>query len=112
MKLVAVLVFALILALPVAAAVQTWKNVPLVDAMCGAGVKDNPDAHTVECSLHCGKDGMGILTDKGDFLKFDKTGSDQALALLKTTKKKDHIRATVTGEQTGDSIKVQSLKLD
>lgn len=112
MKLITALVLALIPALPLAAAVETWKNVPLVDAMCGAGAKDNPDAHTVECSLHCGKSGMGILTEKGDFLKFDKSGSEQALAALQTTTKKDHIRATVTGERTGDAIKVQSLKLD
>ncbi len=98
--------------MPLAAAVQTWNHVTLVDAMCAASIKANPDAHTIECALHCGADGMGLLTADGTFLKFDADGTRQALAELKATKKKDHLRATVVGELTGDSIKVQSLKLD
>ena len=59
-----------------------------------------------------GGDGMGLLTSDGTFLKFDDPGAKQALAELKGTKKKDHLRATVIGERTGDAIKVQSVKLD
>ena len=101
-----------VVALPVFAAVETWKNVTLVDAMCADKIKADPDSHTTQCALHCASSGMGILTAKGEFLKFDKAGSDQAISELKTTKKKDHLRATVVGERTGDSIKVQSVKLD
>jgi hypothetical protein len=102
----------LALAVPLAAAVQTWNHVTLVDAMCAASIKANPDGHTTECALHCGAEGMGLLTADGAFLKFDDAGTKQALVELKGTKKKDHLRATVIGERSGDSIKVQSLKLD
>ncbi len=102
----------LALAVPLVAAVQTWNHVTLVDAMCAASIKANPDAHTTECALHCGADGMGLLTADGTFLKFDAAGTRQALAELKATKKKDHLRATVVGELSGDSIKVQSIKMD
>jgi hypothetical protein len=102
----------IIVALPAFAAVQTWKNVTLVDAMCADKVKANPDAHTTECALQCRNSGLGIVTSDGSFLKFDAAGSKQAVEVLKATKKKDHLRATVVGEQSGDSIKVQSVKLD
>jgi hypothetical protein len=95
-----------------AAPVETWRNVPLVDAMCANQVKSNPDAHTAECALNCGASGMGLLTSDGTFLKFDDAGTKQALAAIKASKKKDHIRATVTGERSGAKVKVQSLKLD
>ncbi len=94
------------------AAVQTWKNAPLVDAMCAGQVKQNPDAHSAVCALNCGGSGMGLLTSDGTFLKFDSAGTKQALAAIKASNKKDHIRATVTGERTGETVKVQSLKLD
>ncbi len=111
MRILAV-VLLLMAAVPLAAAVQTWSHVTLVDAMCGASIKANPDGHTTECCLHCGAQGMGLLTADGAFLKFDEAGSKQALAVLKATKKKDHLRATVVGERSGDAIKVQSVKLD
>ncbi len=98
--------------MPLVAAVQTWNHVTLVDAMCAASIKANPDAHSTECALHCGAEGMGLLTADGTFLKFDAAGTKQALAELKATKKKDHLRATIVGELSGDSIKVESVKLD
>jgi hypothetical protein len=94
------------------AAVDTWKNVVLVDAMCADGVKANPDRHTTDCAIHCAGSGLGLLTADGTFLKFDDAGTKQALAVMKATTKKDHLRATVTGERAGTTIKVQSLKLD
>ena len=94
------------------AAVETWKGVPLVDAMCAGNVKANPDQHTTDCAIHCAGGGLGVLTADGTFLKFDDTGAKQALAVLKATTKKDHLRATVIGERAGDTIKVKSVKLD
>lgn len=94
------------------AAAETWKHVPLVDAMCGNEVKANPDAHTAACALHCGASGMGLLISDGSFLKFDAEGTRLALAAIKASKKEDHLRGTVTGERNGSTIKVQSLKLD
>jgi hypothetical protein len=43
---------------------------------------------------------------------FDKDGSAKATDALKATTKKDHVRATVTGEMDGSTIKVQSITLD
>jgi hypothetical protein len=112
MRVLLTAVLVAMLAVPLLAAVQTWNHVTLVDAMCAASIKANPDAHTRECALHCGAQGMGLLTSDGTFLKFDDAGTKQALAALKATQKKDHLRATVVGERTGDGIKVRSVKLD
>lgn len=102
-------VLLVILTLPLAA--ETWKNVALVDNACAAKVKDNPDAHTTSCALQCEKSGFAVVSD-GAVLKLDKSGNAKAAAALKATKKTDHLRATVTGEKDGDTIKVKSLKLD
>jgi hypothetical protein len=102
----------LLLALSTLYAAETWTNVTLIDANCSAKMKAEPDKHTVQCALHCADSGLGILTADGSFLKFDNAGNQKAIAALKATKKVDHLRATVTGERQGDSIKVQSLKLN
>ncbi len=114
MKSILLAVLILALAAPVFAAAETWTNVPLIDSMCAAKMKANPDAHTVRCALTCAGAGgdLGILTADGTFLKFDKMGKEKAVAALKATKKVDHVRATVTGMRAGDTITVQSLKLD
>ncbi len=110
MKVIATTLLASMLAIPVFA--ETWNNVTLIDSMCAKKVKDNPDAHTRDCALQCSKSGYGILTSDGAFLKFDQKGQQEALAALKSSSKKDHLRATVTGDRKGDTIKVKSLTLD
>ena len=35
-----------------------------------------------------------------------------AIAALKATKKTDHLRATVTGQKDGDSIKVSAISIE
>jgi hypothetical protein len=99
--------------LPLAAAAETWSNAPLLDQNCSTKytLKD-ADTHTRGCALSCGSSGFGILASNGTFLKFDSAGTKMALAALKASSKKDHIRATVTGERENDMIKVQSVKLD
>ena len=111
MKKLAPLVI-LLLATAVFAGEDTWKGVPLIDTMCSAKVKDKPDSHTVSCAIACTKGGFGIVASDGSYLKFDEAGNKQALAALKSTKKTDHIRATVVGERDGDTIKVKSLSID
>ena len=91
---------------------ETWKGVSLVDTQCATRVKDNPDGHTTKCALQCGSKGFGIFAADGTYLKLDEAGNKLAEAALKSTKKTDHIRATVTGERQGDTIKVASLALD
>ena len=111
-RVIGSMVVALLTLAPASAlAAETWGNVPMVDVMCKTKVKDNPDAHTKECGLECESGGYGIITADGTFLKFDKAGNEKALAALKATKAKDHIRATVTGERKGDTIAVQTLEV-
>ncbi len=99
--------------MPTAVLAATWENVSLVDQMCASKekVRADPDKHPVSCLLQCASSGYGVLTPDGKYLKFDKAGSDMALAALKKTKQKDHVRVNVTGEQKGDEIAVSSLKL-
>jgi hypothetical protein len=91
---------------------ETWKNVSLVDTMCSAKVKADPDKHTTDCAIACEKGGYGIITADGKFLKFDDAGNTKAIAALKASKKKDTLRAAVTGELSGDTIKVATLSLE
>ena len=105
----AILVFALVL--PLSAA--TWKSAPLMDADCSleqANI-DNPDAHTRGCALKCADAGYGIIVDK-KFLKFDKKGNELAKAALDKSDKKNHLRATVDGEEKDGVISVTALTLD
>ncbi len=100
------------LPLAVAAEETTWSNVPVVDTMCIGKVKANPDAHKRSCLLQCSKSGYGLVTQDGTYLKFDEAGNEKTVAALKASEKTDHIRATVKGTKEGDTIKVDSIKLD
>jgi hypothetical protein len=96
---------------PLLCAAETWKDAALVDTSCSTKVKNNPDSHTRDCVLQCSKSGFGILTADGKFLKFDLQGNEQALVALKASQAKNHLRATVTGDRDGDTIKVESLQM-
>jgi len=112
MKRVALATLAGFLALPFAAAAETWQNVSVIDTMCLSKFKTNPDEHTTRCALQCVKGGYGLITAEGTYLKFDAAGNEKSVAALKTTKKNDHLRATVTGEKDGDTIKVSSISIE
>ncbi|HXE89883.1 MAG TPA: hypothetical protein VNK82_02870 [Terriglobales bacterium] len=111
MKNAALFLAVLVLALPASAAAETWENVTVVDTMCSAKVKAAPDEHTTKCALACAQSGFGILTADGSFLKLDAAGNQKVVDALKSTKKTDHLRATITGERQGGNLKVQSLNL-
>lgn len=99
--------------LPLFAEEQTWKDVSVIDTMCLSKVKENPDKHERKCLLQCGDmGGYGILDADGNYLKFDDAGNTKVQALLKDSDKKDHIRVTVAGEKSGDTIKVSSVSLN
>jgi hypothetical protein len=114
MKKVLLLASAALLALPLVARAETWKDVSLLDTMCAGKekVKANPDAHPTACALQCEKSGYGIVDSAGKYLKFDKAGNEQVAAALKSTKKIDRLRVTVDGEVKGDTIAVKSVALD
>lgn len=90
---------------------EQWSNVPLIDHHCEAKYKADPDTHTTSCLLMCAKAGYGILTSDGTWLKFDKVGNEKALAALKATDKKDHIRVDVTGEMKNGVLDVTKLTM-
>jgi len=96
---------------PAVAMAETWEKVPLVDHMCAEKTKGNPDAHKTSCLLKCASSGYGIITTGGTWIKLDDAGNQKALAALKSTKKTDHVRVNVTGEQKGDTIAVSSLAI-
>ncbi|HEV8383446.1 MAG TPA: hypothetical protein VGQ11_01145 [Candidatus Acidoferrales bacterium] len=100
------------LALPAVAKEQSWNNVALIDTMCLNKVKADPDKHPKSCLLQCAGSGFGILTADGQYLKLDDEGNKKAATALKESKKTDHIRATVTGDLDGDTIKVKTLTLN
>jgi hypothetical protein len=100
-----------LLALPLAAAAETWKDVSVIDTACLAKVKADPDKHTTECALKCSKSGYGLLTTDGSYLKFDAGGNEKTLAALEATKKTDHLRATVVGDRDGETIRVTSIAI-
>ena len=97
-------------AFPVVAA-ENYTDVPVVDSNCSKKVADNPDSHTRACALKCEASGYGIITSDKMFLKFDAEGNKEIVAALKASDKKDHLRADVTGEKQGETVKVESLKL-
>lgn len=104
--------FVAVAGLPLVASAETWKDVPVIDGNCLSKVKADPDKHTVKCALQCVKGGYGLLASDGTYIKFDAAGNEKTVAVLKSTKKEDHIRATVVGERSGDVIQVSSITLD
>jgi uncharacterized membrane protein YphA (DoxX/SURF4 family) len=96
-KRIAVMTVVSVLTVPITVAADTWTN---------------PDSHTTQCALQCVKGGYGLIDAKGTFLKFDAAGNEKIVAALKATKKTDHLRATVTGERDGDTIKVSSVSIE
>jgi hypothetical protein len=112
MKTEALFVVASAFILPAPASAETWKNVPVVDTLCVNDVKADPDKHTKDCALECVKGGYGIILPDGVFLKFDKPGNEKTVAALKATPKEDHLRATVVGERSGNTLKVTSIAIE
>lgn len=111
MKKLSYLVVLGMLALPAFAAAETFNGVSVVDSNCSKKVADDPDGHSRACALKCEASGYGIITSDKKFLKFDAAGNKDILAALKASDKKDHLRADVTGEVEGDTLKVTSVKL-
>jgi len=110
MKRTAILL-AFAMAIPALAAAQSWSNVSMIDTQCSAKAKADPDAHTRACAMTCSKSGFGIVDSSGNYLKFDDKGNQEALKLLQSSDKKDHIRVDVTGNKDGNLIHVESVRV-
>lgn len=101
----------LALAAPVAARAASWEKVSLIDQMCKAKFESHADDHPTSCLLKCAGSGYGIITADGKWLKLDKAGNEKAVAALKATSRKDHVRVDVSGALKGDTIAVTSLAI-
>ena len=110
-KLASLLVLLGMCLLPALAANQTFKDVSLIDSNCSKKAAADPDSHTRDCALKCEKTGYAIVTSDGTVLKLDEKGNQEAAASLKASSKADHLRATVTGDRDGYTLKVKSLKM-
>jgi hypothetical protein len=99
------------LSLPFAALAETWENVSLADKTCAEKFKGHVDDHPKACAEKCAKNGLGIVTQDGKWMKLDAAGNKQAQAALKKTDQKDHIRVNVTGEEKAGTIHVKTLEL-
>lgn len=111
MKKLASFVVLGLFAIPAFAAGETLSDVAVVDVNCSKKVAADPDAHTRACALKCQESGFGIITGDKKFLKLDANGNKEVIAALKSSDKKDHLRANVTGNVEGDTLKVTSVKL-
>ena len=98
-------------AIPALAAVETYKDVSVVDVNCSKKVVADPDSHPRACALKCAASGFGIVTKDKQFLKFDADGNAKIVEALKASDKKDHLRVDVSGDVQGDTLKVTSIKL-
>ena len=86
--------------------------------MCATKIVADQDqnaaqGHTRECALmpDCVKAGYGVCTADGKYLTFDQAGNQKAEQALKASKKKDNVKVRVTGDQSGDTLKVTAIKI-
>ena len=90
----------------------------LLDRECSPKIVQAKDqkaaqAHTRSCALMdaCVKAGYGVFTADGQFVILDPAGNLKAVAALKASRIKDNIRVQVSGDQTGDTMKVTAIKI-
>ncbi len=112
MKKPAVVLIAAAVIVPAIAAAETWSSVPLADRRCLEKVKAHPEEHATSCLINCSRGGYEVETADGTWLKLDQKGNQEALKALKATAKAKGIRVTVTGERSGDLIKVSTLTIE
>jgi hypothetical protein len=89
----------------------------LVDRHCAAriakGGQPAAQSHTLECALmpDCVAAGYAVYTTEGKLFILDSAGNKTAEAALRASQKKNDLRVQVSGQVSGDSIKVATLKL-
>ena len=105
----------LVLGLGVVCSVEEKKVTgTIIDDHCASNFtsKDNPEKaaadHPAACCVKCAKDGNLVLLTGKKELKLDKHGKELAMAYLAKPNASTHV--TITGETTGDEIKVTDIK--
>lgn len=51
----------------------------------------------------------GLITDDKKFYRFDESGNDKILQLLKDTHDRDNLKVVVSGDITGNTIKIVTI---
>jgi len=59
----------------------------------------------------CSASGYGVLSDDGQFIRFDEHGNQMARKLIKDTAKETGIKITVSGTVDGGKIAVSKIEL-
>ena len=85
----------------------------LMDRACGQGMAANAEKvkkHGPICALmeSCKQSGFGLILD-GRFLSFDETGNKMALVIFQNTESQNNIQVEVTGDFSGDQVKVKRI---
>ena len=118
MKKLVQLAFAFALVAGLCAAEQKTISGYLIDKACSADAMKKGEKmakeHGVSCALmdDCAQSGFGVYTTDGKFVAFDAAGNKRAMAALKASKKQTDLQVTATGDVSGDTMKVASLKLN
>ena len=81
----------------------------LIDEKCGAKQHDEAGAakHPASCAAKCSKDHDMILFSGDQKLTLDAKGQELAKEYIQKPDAKTHV--TITGEKSGNEIKVQSI---
>ena len=103
-------VTALVMAFALSAAAGEWQGY-LMDAMCAAKMNDKAAGHKAKCALSCARNGFGVVTADGKYIKFDEAGNAKAHEALKATAKESELTIKVTGTLDGEMIQVESLTI-
>ena len=89
----------------------------LVDRHCAAKVAQEGQkaaaAHTRECDLmpDCLAAGYAVYTTDNKLLILDAAGNKTAEAALRASQKKNDLKVQISGQVSGDNLKVATLKL-
>jgi hypothetical protein len=88
----------------------------LIDQACGATMmqKSDPEKaaadHPKSCAMKASCEASGYAVISGnEMIKFDDNGNQLAKDFLSKTDKTDHLKVTVEGTRTGDTIAVTSI---
>ena len=102
---------------------ETWSG-SLVDFNCYAALERNRNPHDTliyvdrdtnseirYCTPGAKAKVFGMIEPEGATFQFDAGGNAKAAELVRSVGKKSRIRVVVTGEKSGDTIKVDSVSL-
>ncbi len=90
----------------------------LIDKMCSTkalqeGGQKAAAMHKRDCALmpDCVKSGYGVVTADNKLIALDAAGNQKAEKAVRASKKTDDIRVKITGEESGDTFQVKTLRI-